>query len=255
MSNHNSLEIKPIGLKDFSCKQSKHEHVPKIPLRTILLAPSQSGKTVLISNLILNIYRGVFERIYIFSPSVDLDHTWKPVKKYQQDDMKVVESDKEKLYFDSYHFEDLDKIIKTQAAVTKLTKESGRKKLFSILIVIDDFADEPSFTRHSKLLHSLFTRARHNSISTIVSTQKFASIHPIIRVNATALIVYRLRNAKEVEAMIEEVSGLITKKELYEVYKYATEEEFCFLYINLVAKSIKNMFYRCFTERIELEDA
>ena len=120
--------------------------------------------------------------------------------------------------------------------------------MFSVLIVIDDFADEPSFTRQSKLLHSLFTRGRHNSISTIVSTQKFASIHPIIRVNSTALIVYRLRNTKEVEAFLEEVSGLITKKELYEVYKHATEEELCFLYMNLVAKSIKKhvlqVFYR-----------
>jgi type IV secretory pathway VirB4 component len=40
----------------------------------ILLAPSGSGKTVLLSNLILNIYRGCFERIYIFSPSIDLDY-------------------------------------------------------------------------------------------------------------------------------------------------------------------------------------
>ena len=252
---HHSLEIKPIELTDFSCKQSKHEHVPKVPIRMILLAPSGSGKTVLLSNLILNIYRGCFERIYIFSPAVDLDHTWKPVKKYQQDEMKVVESDKEKLYFDSYHPEDLEKVISTQSKVIKLVKAAGKKKLFSILIVIDDFADDPTFTRQSKLLHSLFTRGRHNSISTIVSTQKFASIHPIIRVNATALIVYRLRNTKEVEAFLEEVSGLITKKELYEVYKYATEEEYCFLYINLVAKSIKNMFYKNFLERIELEDA
>ena len=99
MSKHHSLEIKPIELTDFSCKQSKREHVPKVPIRMILLAPSGSGKTVLLSNLILNIYRGCFERIYIFSPSVDLDHTGKPVKKYQQDDMRVVDFDKEKTLF------------------------------------------------------------------------------------------------------------------------------------------------------------
>jgi hypothetical protein len=74
----------------------------------ILLAPSGSGKTVLLSNLILNIYRGCFERIYIFSPSIDLDSTWLPVKKYQTDTMKVVEKDKEKLYFNSYDPEDLE---------------------------------------------------------------------------------------------------------------------------------------------------
>ncbi len=50
-SMQDSLEIKPIGLKLDSSKQSKHAHVPKLPLRMILLAPSGSGKTVLLSNL------------------------------------------------------------------------------------------------------------------------------------------------------------------------------------------------------------
>ncbi len=63
----------------------------------ILLVPSGSGKTVLLSNLILNIYRGCFERIFAFSPSIDIDKTCAPVKKYQSDDMKAVETDKEKL--------------------------------------------------------------------------------------------------------------------------------------------------------------
>ena len=253
-SNHNSLEIRPIGLTDYTCKQSPHSHVPKVPLRMILLAPSGAGKTVLLSNLILNIYRGCFERIYVFSPSIDVDMTWKSVKKYQEDTMKVIESDKEKLYFDSYDPDDLEHIISTQHKVIKHVKAQGKKKLFSVLVVIDDFADDPRFTRQSKLLHSLFVRGRHNSISTIVSTQKFAAIHPIIRVNATALIVYRLRNYKEQEAMIEEVAGLVTKKELLEIYKYATEDEYSFLYINLVAKNIHNMFYKSFQQVIQLED-
>ena len=126
--------------------------------------------------------------------------------------------------------------------------------MFSICVVIDDWADDPKFTRQSKLLHSLFTRGRHNSISTIVSTQKFAAIHPIIRVNATSLIIYRLRNYKELEAFVEEVSGMVSKKELIEIYKYATEDEYSFLYINLTAKSIKDMFYKNFKTKIELED-
>ena len=50
--------IKPIKLQEYTCKQSKHDIVPKLlPLRGILLAPSGSGKTVLLSNLILNVFR------------------------------------------------------------------------------------------------------------------------------------------------------------------------------------------------------
>ncbi len=91
-SKRDSLDIKPIGLKEYSCKQSKDEHVPKVPLRMILLEPSGSGKTVLLSNLILNIYRGCFERIFVFSPSIDIDKTWEPVKKHQSDGMKAIEN-------------------------------------------------------------------------------------------------------------------------------------------------------------------
>jgi hypothetical protein len=168
--------------------------------------------------------------------------------------MRVIENDKEKLYFDHYNPSDLEKIIDTQHKVIKLVKTQGRKKLFSILVVIDDFADDPSFTRQSKLLHSLYTRGRHNSISTIVSTQKFAAIHPIIRVNATSLFVYRLRNRKELEAFLDEVSGLVSKKELLEIYNLATADEYNFLYCNLTAKNIKDMFFKNFTSRIQLED-
>ena len=69
--------------------------------------------------------------------------------------------------------------------------ELKKTKMFSILIVIDDFADNPSFSRNSKLLHSLFTRGRHSFISTIVSTQSYTAIAPILRQNASMLIVFR----------------------------------------------------------------
>ena len=89
--------IKPIKLQEYTCKQSKHDIVPKLPLRGILLAPSGSGKTVLLSNLILNVYRDCFDRLYIFSPSVHVDETWSAVKDYQEKIMKVKETPKEQL--------------------------------------------------------------------------------------------------------------------------------------------------------------
>ncbi len=82
MSN-TKISIKPIKVTEYTCKQSKHSVVPKLPLRGILLAPSGSGKTVLLSNMMLNIYRGCFQRSYVFSPSVNVDQTWEEVKKYQ----------------------------------------------------------------------------------------------------------------------------------------------------------------------------
>ena len=104
------------------------------------------------------------------------------------------------------------------------------------------------------ILHALYTRGRHNSISTITATQKFAAIAPIIRVNATELYVYRLRNYKDLETFIEEVSAVTDKKTLLQIYNLATSEPYSFLYVNLRAKTKNEMFHIRFNKKIEIED-
>ena len=52
MSKTNDLNLTPNSVKSFTCKQPKHGAVPNLPLRGVILAPSSSGKTVLLANLI-----------------------------------------------------------------------------------------------------------------------------------------------------------------------------------------------------------
>ena len=59
--------IKPIQTKEYETKQSKYNVVSKLPLRSIVLGPSGSGKSILLQNMILDIYRDCFSRIYIYS--------------------------------------------------------------------------------------------------------------------------------------------------------------------------------------------
>ena len=247
------IKIEPIRLKEYEVKQSKYDIAPKLPMRSVILGPSGSGKTVLLQNMILNIYRNCFSRIYIFSPSIEVDSTWIPVKKYIEDDMGLRESDKEKFYFDHYDPNDLQQIIDTQHKVIEYMKKKGHKKLYSILIIVDDFADSPTFSRHSKLLHSLYTRGRHNSMSTITATPKNTALSPTIRVNSTQLFVYRLRNYRDLETFLEELGALMKdKKTLLEIYTLATEKPYSFLYVNLMAKTVNNMFYINFDKKIEI---
>ena len=103
-------------------------------------------------------------------------------------------------------------------------KKQKHSHLVSALVIVDDFADDPSFSRHSNLLHSIFTRGRLNSISTIVSTQKLSAVDPISRFNATFLCVCRLRTTKKLETLLEEMSALVPRKELIETYHLATKE-------------------------------
>jgi hypothetical protein len=132
-------------------------------------------------------------------------------------------------------------------------KTKGYTKIFQILIIVDDFADDPTFSRHSKSLHALFTRGRHSMISTIVSTQKYRAISNIIRVNATNLYVFRLRNGGDLESLIEELNALTDKKTLLQLYNLATSEPFSFLFIKLNAKKLNDMFYLNYTKKLEIE--
>ena len=245
--------IKPIKVKEFDFKQSKYNQCGSLPVRSILLGPSGSGKGVLLQNMILDIYKKCFERIYIFSPSINVDHTWQPVKKHISETIDK-KDDEPDFYYDSYDPESLEKIIESQTKIVEYQKKHNHKQIFQILIIVDDFADSPDFSRQSKLLHSLFTRGRHSGISTIVSTQKFSAIHPIIRVNATELFVFRLRNYQDTSMFLEEMGGMIDKKTLLEIYKLATKEAYSFLYVKLNAKSLDNMFMINFNSRIKIQD-
>ena len=244
--------IKPIKLKEYEVKQSKYNVVSKLPQRAILLGPSGSGKSVLLQNFILDIYHKCFSRIYIFSPSINVDYqTLQPVK-----DMitkEITNNDDEQFYFDHYDEEALLNIINTQRKIIEYQKKHNHNKLFSILIVVDDFADDVKFSRNSKLLHSLFTRGRHSQISTIVATQKFNALSPIIRVNASDLYVFRLRNYGDLQAFLDEVSAIAPKDVILEMYRIATDEAFSFLTVKLTSKDKNKIFMVRFDKQLSFD--
>ena len=114
--------IKPIKLKEYEVKQSKYNVASKLPIRSIILGPSGSGKSILLQNMILDIYINCFSRVFIFSPSINVDYqTWEPVKKYL--DKEVNDGDKDyTFYFDHYDEEGLFKIIDTQRKIIEYQK-------------------------------------------------------------------------------------------------------------------------------------
>ena len=63
-------DVKPIDEIKYDFKQSKHEAVPKLPMRAIIVGLSGSGKSILLIFMILDIYRGAYERfVYLVSIS------------------------------------------------------------------------------------------------------------------------------------------------------------------------------------------
>ena len=67
-----TLLAKPVNVKEYDFKQSKYDVAPRLPFSQIITSPSGSGKGILLQSMILDIYRNVFERIYVWSPSISV---------------------------------------------------------------------------------------------------------------------------------------------------------------------------------------
>ena len=115
-------------------------------------------------------------------------------------------------------------------------------KLFSCLLIIDDFAEDKTFMRYSKILHGLYTKSRHFGLSVITASQKLNALATIVRVNTSSLYIFKLKNMKEVDTFIEEQSGVVDRKTLYEIYKIATEEPYSFLFVKLRMSDLNKIF-------------
>ena len=247
-------KVKLFPTDEYTSKQPRDPIVPRVPCTGIFLGPSKSGKTVALISAILDQYLtaggdSAFERIYIFSPSIEIDDSWKPVKDFIERRMGV-NTEREQVYlvyFDKWDEAALRGIIEQQKKITRKTKELGFKKLYEILVVIDDFADQPELHRRTGdgALDTLFIRGRH--------IQKLRLISTAVRVNMQFMCIWRLRNQLVLEAVLEELTALLPKKELQAIYEEATREPYSFLFIHYL-KPRAEMFYKHWEERFVIEN-
>jgi hypothetical protein len=213
------------------------------------LAPSGMGKTTTLISMLLGPYRAVFDEVHIFSPSVHIDSAWGPVKDFA--------GHLEKSSFnDEWDEEALRSILDRQRErIRELKSAKSKKPLPQILTILDDFADR-SDVLHSRsgILTTLFIRGRHFGSSCWVSSQKLTAIASVARVNFRFLLVWRLRNQKEIVALMEELSAIYPMQTLHQMYEAAiTDEDHSFWYINLVAKRKEDMFFVRFDHKLVLE--
>ena len=92
-------------------------------------------------------------------------------------------------------------------------------------------------------------------ISTFILSQKLRLAGSILRVNVQAMMIFRLRNGLERDAIIEELSEIYDKKTLLEMYQLATAEPYSFWFVNLAASRVEDMFWLTFQRRMVPTDA
>ena len=107
--------------------------------------------------------------------------------------------------------------------------------------------------RAGSILTTLFIRGRHFGSSCWLSSQKLTAISSVARVSFRFLCVWRLRNAREIQTLMEELSALYPPQVLHEMYEAAiSDEDHSFWYINLVARK-EDMFFVSFEHKMVYE--
>ena len=100
--------------KEFTSKQSRFKHLPEAGRSNgLLIAPSFVGKTTWLQSWLLDWYRGVYARIYVFSPNALTDE-WKPIREYCSKQLGV-DLEKEQCFF-----EDMDEAALNQILIPSL---------------------------------------------------------------------------------------------------------------------------------------
>ena len=149
---------------------------PQHPLRCIITGPSNSGKSVFLTNFILNIINE-YDKIYIYSPSLHQDLYQKIIKCFSnfipihiipnilyENDFDVVieelvnEKDFEKSNTEIETFDSIEEIIFPQ--------ENENNSI----IILDDL-NEKEISNDIK--QAMFKRGRHNNLSIFIISQNY----------------------------------------------------------------------------------
>jgi hypothetical protein len=216
-------------------KSNKKIEFPQIPsplqqppFTLEIIAPTKSGKSVIILNILKNVLLGysdgVFDEIYYISPTLELDETLKIIN---EDETIIKITDDEEL-------ENLDDILKDIMKSQKEKNEDDRKH---VLIVLDDMID---YLKKSKVLGNLTTKNRHLRVSIILVSQVFNSIPVKARKNGTSYIFSNIYNQKDLNDINEEIGSNFP--DFMDYYKEATKEKYNFLFVDVRSMSLWHNF-------------
>jgi ABC-type dipeptide/oligopeptide/nickel transport system ATPase component len=200
-------------------------HQLKLPFRVCIIAPSGSGKT----NLLLNILklfsagRGTFSTIDIITRNKD-----EPLYKWLNSISDQI-------------------IIKEGLQHTPKLDDFDKNK--NHLVVWDDLVLSKDLTS----VENYYIRARKLNVSVIFISQSYFKIPKIIRNNCSYLVLLKLSGQREVNVILSEFGLGVSKDELLKIYEYATKEKMMPLIIDNEADK-DHRFRKGFTEIIDINE-
>lgn len=219
------LPVKEEG-NEQKLKRPLHPHLPNIATGQvgILISPVKTGKSTIISNLLLNpsFFKDQFDLVYIISNTINNDRTSRFLKKE----------------FPETIFDDLTKIDEIIQNIIDYQDSFPRGEKPFIAVILDDFLG----IKKSAKINYLATRSRHYNIGLLLfASQVFRGLEVPIRQNATFVIVGSPNpNEKELIKMAEEYGDILGgQKKFFELYKQATPNKYDFMYIDIQSNPTK----------------
>ena len=83
---------------------------------------------------------------------MNIDDGWIPVKKYIEQELGV--NTEKEAYWEDWDEAALRGIIQRQRKITETSKKLEMKKLYQVLIILDDLADMPQLHKANGWIHS-----------------------------------------------------------------------------------------------------
>lgn len=220
----NMYEVMPKELLLTHENPNKHLHGLDIPLRAVVVAPSGSGKTNWLVNLLtlFGAGKGTFHHIWIVTKNAD-----EPLYKWLgtlNDRIKIVEG------------------IENIPTLDKLDKD------YNNLVCFDDLVLE----KNQQRISNYYIRCRKLNCSVIYLSQSYFMIPKIIRSNCNYLIILKLSTEREINMIMKESAVGLDKEQLLKLYKQATESKFTPLIIDMEQPDDTKKYRKGFTEYLEV---
>ncbi len=217
-----------------------HPHLPQIAgpgggALLLMISPVRTGKSTIISNLLLG------DSDMGFYDAQERFHTTTIISNTIANDVTSRFLAKAFNTHDSYNDMIIDGIVSQQKGFDKEDQPD-------IAVILDDCLG--SIKREARINH-LASRFRHFNIKLlIISSQNFRSCSPIIRQNATNVIVGSpFPNQKELGKMAEEYGDVFGGADNWlKIYKKATPDKYNFLHMDFQSNPPKA--YRNFEELV-----